>query len=140
MVTSRFLVEPLFRPFAEELLNRAGLRPPDRLLDVARGTGVVARLAQRVIRNPGLVVGIDDSPGMLAVARSVAPTIEWREGDAARLLFANDNSFDVGHVSSGIAVLPRQACRVAGNASPAVRTAQRDGGGRHGCGSEDDER
>jgi ubiquinone/menaquinone biosynthesis C-methylase UbiE len=98
----RFLVEPLFRPFAEELLNRASLRPQDRLLDVACGTGIVARLAQQVIRAPGVVVAVDASPGMLAVARSVAPAIEWREGDAARLPFASDPSFDVVTCHQGL--------------------------------------
>jgi hypothetical protein len=38
----RLLVQPLFRSFADELLNRAGVRPDDRLLDVACGTGTGA--------------------------------------------------------------------------------------------------
>lgn len=81
----RFLVEPLFRPFAQELLDRTALTPNARLLDVACGTGIVARLAQKPLSERGLVVGVDASPAMLGVARSVAPTIDWRQGDAARL-------------------------------------------------------
>jgi len=42
----RFLVEPLFRPFAEELLDRLNPGQHDSLLDVACGTGD-ARIARR---------------------------------------------------------------------------------------------
>jgi len=41
----RFLVDPLFRPFAESLLDRVSLSPGGRVLDIACGTGIVARLA-----------------------------------------------------------------------------------------------
>ena len=43
----RFLVEPLFRPFAEQLLERARPTANDSVLDVACGTGIVARLARK---------------------------------------------------------------------------------------------
>jgi ubiquinone/menaquinone biosynthesis C-methylase UbiE len=98
----RFLVEPLFRPFAGELLNRASVGPRDRLLDVACGSGIVARLAEQVIRDPARIVGVDASPGMLAVARRVAPTIDWREGDATRLPVANDDVYDVVTCHQGL--------------------------------------
>ena len=42
----------------------------------------------------GHVVGIDASPGMVAVARQLTPTIEWREGVAEALPF-RDQSFEV---------------------------------------------
>lgn len=98
----RFLVQPLFRPFAEELLRRAGLRSGDRLLDVACGTGIVARLAQPVVGTGGRVAAVDASPGMLGIARSVAPEIDWREGDAARLPIPEDHSFDVVTCHQGL--------------------------------------
>lgn len=91
----RFLVEPLFRPFAEELLNRVRVAENDRLLDVACGTGIVARLARQVVGGRGRIVGVDASPAMLAQARAVAPSIDWREGDAARLPVGDDEAFDV---------------------------------------------
>jgi demethylmenaquinone methyltransferase / 2-methoxy-6-polyprenyl-1,4-benzoquinol methylase len=50
-------------------LERAGLRPGMRLLDVATGTGLVARAAVDIVREPGAVVGLDPSAGMLAEAR-----------------------------------------------------------------------
>jgi ubiquinone/menaquinone biosynthesis C-methylase UbiE len=102
----RFLVEPLFRPFAQELLDRTAFAPTDRLLDVARGTGIVARLAQQRAGHRGRLVGVDASPAMLAVAGSVAPTIEWRQGDAALLPGQPDEAFDVVTCHQGLQFFP----------------------------------
>ena len=96
----RFLVEPLFRPFAGELLDRAGVTANDTLLDVACGTGIVARLARQ--KTGGAVVGVDASPAMLAMARSVAPEIDWRQGDAARLPVGGDETFTVVTCHQGL--------------------------------------
>jgi ubiquinone/menaquinone biosynthesis C-methylase UbiE len=82
-IYERYLVAPLFRPFAQELLDRVGIGQNVRLLDIACGTGIVARLAQDIAGDRARIVGVDVSPGMLAMARSMAPTIDWREGDAA---------------------------------------------------------
>ncbi len=49
-------------------LRAAGLRPGDRVLDVATGTGLVACEALRIVQSQGLVVGLDLSAGMLGVA------------------------------------------------------------------------
>jgi len=98
----RFLVGPLFRPFAKELLDRADLTENDRLLDIACGTGIVARLAQQRLGAGGRVAGVDASPGMLAMARSTAPAIDWREGDAARLPVGNNETFDIVTCHQGL--------------------------------------
>ena len=50
-------------------LERMGLRPGMTLLDVATGTGLVARAAHRIVRDPHAVVGLDPSAGMLREAR-----------------------------------------------------------------------
>ena len=52
-----------------QALERAGLQPGMRIVDVGVGTGLVAREAARIVGNPGLVVGVDPSPGMMARAR-----------------------------------------------------------------------
>jgi demethylmenaquinone methyltransferase/2-methoxy-6-polyprenyl-1,4-benzoquinol methylase len=73
-------------------------RPDDRVLDVATGTGMVARsLAERY---GCAVVGIDQSRDMLAGARralaarpDLAARIELLQGEAERLPFA-DSEFD----------------------------------------------
>jgi len=90
----RLLVQPLFRPFAETVLDRVNLTPGDRVLDIACGTGIVARLARERMGG-GTVVGVDLSPQMLAVAGAVAPEIEWREGSAQALPVADGERFDL---------------------------------------------
>jgi ubiquinone/menaquinone biosynthesis C-methylase UbiE len=105
-VYERFLVAPLFRPFAQALLDRAHLTRDDRLLDVACGTGIVARLAREVIGERGRVVGIDVSPAMVGMAKSVAPSIEWREGDATHLPAAGDDTFTVVTCHQGVQFFP----------------------------------
>jgi SAM-dependent methyltransferase len=101
----RSLVGPLFRPFAEVLLDRIGLVPGDRLLDIACGTGIVARLAKARLGTTGHVVGVDISPQMLAVAQAVAPDVEWREGNAGALPL-RDGTFDVVVCQQGLQFFP----------------------------------
>jgi SAM-dependent methyltransferase len=97
-VYERDLVPAVFGPWARLVVDFADLQPGDRVLDVACGTGVVARVAAEKVGERGLVVAADLNPGMLAVAGSLpAPqgaTIEWRQADAAALPFA-DKAFDV---------------------------------------------
>jgi ubiquinone/menaquinone biosynthesis C-methylase UbiE len=94
-----FMVPPLFAPAAERLLDLAKPRPGERMLDVGCGTGIVARLAAPRVGAGGRVVGLDVTPSMLAVARTMAEheglAIEWREGQAEALPFA-ESSFDLG--------------------------------------------
>ena len=76
------------------MLDLAAPRPGDRVLDVACGTGVLARAASRRVGERGSVTGLDPNPGMLSVARDLAPEVDWQEGVAENLPFA-DESFDV---------------------------------------------
>jgi demethylmenaquinone methyltransferase / 2-methoxy-6-polyprenyl-1,4-benzoquinol methylase len=55
--------------YRHRALQRAGLQPGMKLLDVATGTGLVARAAARILSTPGSVTGIDASAGMLRQAR-----------------------------------------------------------------------
>ena len=64
-----------------------------RVLDVACGTGVLARELAARVGTGGAVVGLDPAAGMLAVARDLAPTLDWRTGVAESLGFP-DASFD----------------------------------------------
>ena len=67
----RYLVPTLFTPWAYDLIARAALQRGERVLDVACGKGIVARLAAAHMGVAGHVIGVDLNPGMLAVARSV---------------------------------------------------------------------
>jgi ubiquinone/menaquinone biosynthesis C-methylase UbiE len=102
----RWLVEPLFRPWAEVTIERAQLRAGDRVLDIACGTGIVARLARGRLGPSAKIVGVDMSPGMLAVAQRVDPTIEWREGNASTLPTKEGEAFDVVLCQQGLQFFP----------------------------------
>ena len=117
------LVGPLFRPWAEDVLEEVGLTPGDRLLDVACGTGVVARLAKERLGDTGRIVGVDLSPAMLAVARREGPGIDWREGDAGALPLRDDERFDVVVCQQGMQFFPDRAA-----AARQMRRALAEGG------------
>ena len=102
----RQLVGPLFRPWAEVLLQHAGLADGNRVLDVACGTGIVARLAKERLGDGGLVVGVDLSAPMLAVAAAIAPGIDWREGNASALPVGIGEAFDVVLCQQGLQFFP----------------------------------
>jgi ubiquinone/menaquinone biosynthesis C-methylase UbiE len=68
----RFLVPTITGVWAADLVRRADLRPGQRVLDVACGTGIVARHAAPPVGALGMVVGLDRNPVMLAVARPLA--------------------------------------------------------------------
>jgi SAM-dependent methyltransferase len=87
-------VPAIFGAWAGTVADAAGIRTGDRVLDVGCGTGVLAREALRRVGSEGEVVGLDLNEGMLAVAARTEPRIEWRQGDAASLPFA-DARFDV---------------------------------------------
>src|ERR1700722_4146257 len=81
----KWFVAPLFRPWAELTLGEVNLASGDRLLDIACGTGIVARIARERLGEAASIVAVDVSPDMLAVARKIAPDIDWRQGNAAAL-------------------------------------------------------
>jgi ubiquinone/menaquinone biosynthesis C-methylase UbiE len=87
-------VSALFAPWAPRVADVAQIRAGQRVLDVACGTGVLAREVATRTGRSGSVTGLDPGPGMLAVARDLAPDIDWRVGVAESLPFA-DRLFDV---------------------------------------------
>ena len=103
----RYLVPLLFAPGAEYLVELAN--PGERVLDVACGTGIVARRAAGRLGSGATVVGLDINEGMLEVARKVSsgvcPQIEWRKGDATDMPLP-DGAFDVVFCQQGLQFLP----------------------------------
>ena len=69
-------------------------QPGDRVLDLACGTGIVARKAVSMVHPGGEVTGVDSNPAQIATARSIDGSIDWREGDAGSLPFM-DQQFDL---------------------------------------------
>jgi ubiquinone/menaquinone biosynthesis C-methylase UbiE len=102
----RWLVGPLFRPWAELTVEELGLSAGDRVLDIACGTGVAARVAQQRLGDGAYVVGIDISPAMLGVARDAAPSIDWREGSASALPLRDGEQFDAVICQQGLQFFP----------------------------------
>jgi SAM-dependent methyltransferase len=104
----RFFVPAIGKPLAVDLMSAADLRPGEQILDVACGTGVVARLAAAQVGDSGTVAGLDVNPGMLAVARSATPDdakIYWYETSAEAMPLA-DASFDVVLCQMGLQFIP----------------------------------
>jgi ubiquinone/menaquinone biosynthesis C-methylase UbiE len=83
----RYLVPAVTLPWAQDLVERVGVAGGDHVLDLACGTGVVARVVSERVGGAGRVVGLDVNSGMLEVARAAAPEIEWVEGSALALPF-----------------------------------------------------
>ena len=105
----KYLVPAITTKWAEDLLGRAQPRAGEAVLDIACGTGVVARLAGRRMAQ-GHVTGLDLNKGMLAVARTL-PTegvpIEWIEGSALALPFPA-GKFDLVLCQLGLQFFPDQ--------------------------------
>ena len=105
----RFFVPAIGGPLAHDLIAEANLRAGERVLDVACGTGTVARLAAERVGRDGSVAGLDINAGMLDVARSVlastGPAIKWYETTAESIPLPKE-SFDVVLCQLGLMFMP----------------------------------
>jgi SAM-dependent methyltransferase len=86
-------VPALFQEWTDPVLDAAGLTTGQHVLDVACGTGVLARAASERVGPTGSTSGVDPNAGMLAVAGKLDSTVEWRPGVAEALPFP-DATFD----------------------------------------------
>jgi ubiquinone/menaquinone biosynthesis C-methylase UbiE len=99
----------IFAPWAERLLEFAHLRPGERVLDVASGTGAVARAAAAVVGPAGTVIATDVSAQMLAhvAGRSASGSaaIETIVAPATELPI-EDDSVDLVTCQQGLQFVP----------------------------------
>lgn len=100
-VYERVFVPALFAQWPPRLLDAAAVGSGDRVLDVACGTGVLARAAVDRTGSPSNVAGIDVNEGMLSVAREAEPRVAWRHGAAEAIPFP-DGSFDAAVSQFGL--------------------------------------
>ena len=92
----QYMVPLIFEPYAADLARRVALRQPERVLEIAAGTGVVTRQLANLLAPTALIVASDLNPPMLAHAAAVGTSrpVDWRQADAMQLPFP-DASFDV---------------------------------------------
>ena len=93
-------------------------QPGEHVLDIACGTGLVARLAAQRVGGTGNVTGLDLNPGMLAVAASLAssdpPTnarITWQEASATNMPLP-DAAYDIAYCQLGLQFFPDRAAAI----------------------------
>jgi ubiquinone/menaquinone biosynthesis C-methylase UbiE len=105
----RWVVPFVVGPWVPALLDLAELKPGERVLDIATGTGVVARLAARRVSPGGTVTGLDLNEAMLEEARRLplppGLTIDWRAGSALALPFP-DGPYNVVLCQQGLQFFP----------------------------------
>jgi SAM-dependent methyltransferase len=107
--TYRDFFTPITALAIPALLAAAGTGPASTLLDVATGPGSVAAEAKRLGASP---IGLDLSPGMIALATASNPGIDFRVGDVEHLPFA-DQSFDAVVCNFGVGHFPWPEAAVA---------------------------
>ena len=93
VIYENFFVPALFAEWPKHVLTAANVQAGDKVLDVACGTGILARTAVNIVGPQGSVVGVDINEGMLAVAEQKATNITWKASPAESLPFAT-NTFD----------------------------------------------
>jgi demethylmenaquinone methyltransferase/2-methoxy-6-polyprenyl-1,4-benzoquinol methylase len=91
----------MHRAWKRRLIGLVAPKPGDTALDLATGTGDIARLLAAEVGPTGAVTGLDFSAGMLNLARREGDAITWVQGDMTKLPFA-DASQDVVTVGFGL--------------------------------------
>jgi ubiquinone/menaquinone biosynthesis C-methylase UbiE len=107
-----FFVPAIFGPWARRLVELAGIERGQTLLDLACGTGIVARAVAPLLGREGRIVALDLRPGMLAAARALpvpdGAAIEWLEADA-QATGLPDGAFDHVVCQAGLQFFPDRA-------------------------------
>jgi SAM-dependent methyltransferase len=102
-------VPAIFGPLAEATLDRIPLAEGENVLDVACGTGILARKARERHDNLGRVVGADLNSGMIKTAQSLTDrhsmACDWYVADASNMPF-DDKSFSVIFCQQGLQFFP----------------------------------
>jgi len=80
-------VPAVFDTWTKHLIEGAQVNEGSHVLDIACGSGVLARHALSKSGESGRVVGVDPAPGMIAAAKEMEPNIEWVLGRAEALDF-----------------------------------------------------
>lgn len=119
----RLLVPGLFTPSTRRAIDLAAPVPGERLLDLACGTGIGARMARPLLGEGHALVGVDHDAAMLHIAQRATEGVNWVLASVLQLPL-RDEAFDV--------VLCLQGLQFVGDGLQAVREAHRvlEPGGR----------
>ncbi len=102
-------VPAVFGPLAAATLNRFKVMPEDDVLDIACGTGIVARTVRHKVGPKVRLTGVDLNPGMIETAREITkrmePPIRWEIASATEMPFGN-GEFTVVLCQQGIQFFP----------------------------------
>ncbi len=90
-VYEEFFVPALFQLWVKPVLAAAAMAPGQSVLDVACGTGVLAREALNDGQPGGSITGLDRNEGVLAVGKRTTPEIDWQLGVAESLPFGDSH-------------------------------------------------
>ncbi len=105
----QYMVPGIMIPGVEVMLRYARLQAGERVLDVACGTGIVARTVAPLVGEQGTVTALDINPAMLKVAQAQpipqGASIEWREGNALSLPLPDD-TYDLVLCHQGLQFFP----------------------------------
>jgi len=85
----RYMVPLIFEPYAVDLASRVAGFGPQRVLEVAAGTGVLTRQLAVMLDEGARIVATDLNPAMVEEAARIgtARDVEWRQADAMQLPF-----------------------------------------------------
>jgi ubiquinone/menaquinone biosynthesis C-methylase UbiE len=99
-------------PVSDQLIRSAGIRPGQRVLDVATGTGQPALAIAKIVGQNGRVVGVDLSPEMLEVAKEevasqgLTNVVDFQVVKDESLSMFSDNTFDSVVCRNGLMFMP----------------------------------
>lgn len=104
-------VVAIFGPLARVTLDFVPLEPGERVLDVACGTGIMARTIRDRYGSDVTVAGADLNAGMIEMARKMTseldPPVEWAVADATDMPF-DDEAFTLCMCQQGIQFIPEK--------------------------------
>ncbi|MGE4535529.1 MAG: methyltransferase domain-containing protein [Desulfovibrio sp.] len=114
----RYIVPAWMERLAEALVAAGGVGDGDRVLDVACGTGIVARKAARRVGESGGVTGLDCNEAMVRAAEDFANReglsgLDWRRGDASNLT-CDGPAYDVALCQQGLQFFPDRLAALRG--------------------------
>jgi SAM-dependent methyltransferase len=106
----RYLVPLIFEPYAADMAARVTSRSPQRVLEIAAGTGLVTRAMSATLGRDVAIVATDLSQSMIDHAQTLGTErpVEWRRADVMALPFG-DQEFDAVVCQFGVMFFPHRS-------------------------------